>query len=135
MASAENQEMVQTLPPDRSDESFRIGVLPRTLWSGEHLMDIQCLQTPADLEAIDSIPITDQIPRCRAVSKRLRDLLSNPSRGGVVGHVKVQDLPAAVFQDEEDKQDLQPYRGHRKEVHRYDFTQVVLQKRLPGLRR
>ncbi len=37
---AENDDMVQTLAPDRADDSLREGVLPRAVRGGENFTDL-----------------------------------------------------------------------------------------------
>ena len=40
---AEDEHVIQTLPPDRADEPFREGILPGPLWSGEDFRDPHAL--------------------------------------------------------------------------------------------
>ena len=53
----------------------------------------------------------------------------------MIGDIEMQNLAAAVFENKKYEQDFQPDCWHGEEIRRYDFAQVILQKRLPGLGR
>src|SRR5215470_17738364 len=134
MAGTQYHEMVQTLPSDRTDQAFRVGVLPGTLWSREHFLDLQRSHASAELFSVYAIPITDQITGRLAIAERLDHLLGGPFRCGVIGHIEMEHFPATMLQHQEHKQYSQPYGRNRKEINRHDLPQVVPKKSLPGLR-
>jgi hypothetical protein len=45
----------------------------------------------------------------------------------------VQNLSAIVEEDDEDVEDLEAQRGHRKEIHRYHLSEVIAQESSPLL--
>jgi hypothetical protein len=52
----------------------------------------------------------------------------------VIRHIEVEDFAPAMFQHQEDEQDLQPDGRNRKEVSRNDLIEMIAQERSPGLR-
>src|SRR4026208_1853098 len=93
------------------------------------------MQPATDFISVNAIPVSDQISRYFAISECLDHLLCNPSGRWVIGDVEVEHFPAAMLQHQENEQDPQPDGRNGKEVDRHDLTEVIAQKRLPGLRR
>jgi len=102
MILAEDDQVVQAFAPDRSDDSFSVGVLPGGLRSGDDLLDAQSRHPVTEPIAVDGVTISEQISgfgsSCR---ERFDDLLGGPLGGGVSGDVDVQDAPPVMGQDDE----------------------------------
>src|ERR1700758_1567065 len=62
MSFAEYNDMVKTIPPDRTDEPLRISVLPWRTWRNRPIPYAHCAKPPDDDSAINAIPITNDIP-------------------------------------------------------------------------
>ena len=62
-------------------------------------------------------------------------LLNDPFRGRVLGHVEVQDFPAPVLDDEETVEELEGHRRHHEKVEGRDHLTVVVQESKPPLTR
>ena len=60
---------------------------------------------------------------------------SFPLRGGVGGHVAVENAPPVMGQHQKHVNDLEAKGGDSKEVDRDQLLDVILQERAPGLRR
>jgi hypothetical protein len=56
---AEEDEMVDALAPDRSNQSFGEAVLPRRTWGDGLVTDAHGSQPVPDGDAVDLIPIAD----------------------------------------------------------------------------
>jgi len=69
--TVQNDEMIQTLPTYRSDQSLGVSVLPGALRRCQHLRDTHRLQTLPYLDSINAIPIANQITRCFAIGECL----------------------------------------------------------------
>src|ERR1700746_3670304 len=80
MRFAEDNDVVQTLTPDRSDQPFGKAVLPRRGWCGRLVPDAHRAQSARDNTAIDPVPIADQVVRSLIPRKRLGYLTWNPFR-------------------------------------------------------
>src|SRR2546422_7579331 len=76
MILAEDDQVVQAFAPDRSDDSFSVGVLPGGLRSGDDLLDAQSRHPVTEPIAVDGVTISEQISgfgsSCR---ERFDDLL------------------------------------------------------------
>src|ERR1700674_1987386 len=80
MFLAQNNDVVQTLAPDRSDQTFDKAVLPRRGRCNWLISDTHGTQSARDDSAVDSIPISDQIARSALPRKRRGHLSCNPLR-------------------------------------------------------
>jgi len=82
MPFAEHDNMVKTIPSDRTDQPLRISVLPWRLWRNRPIPYAHCSKPLDDDRAIDAIPIARGIC-CRRL--RSVDGQSN-GRSGVRSH-------------------------------------------------
>src|ERR1700752_4179260 len=80
MHLAEDNDVVQTLTPDRSDQAFGKAVLPRRGWCGRPVSDTHRSQLARDNTAIDPVPIADKVVRSLIPRKRLGYWTCNPFR-------------------------------------------------------
>ncbi len=94
MPLVENDYVVQALSAQRSNESLRVGVLPRGARSDRHLVKAERLDSPVKVRAVDPIAISDQVPGGRLPRKRLDHLLRGPAGRRVRCHVDVEELPS-----------------------------------------
>src|SRR6202047_2171842 len=83
MRLTENDDMIQALAADRSDQPFGKAILPRRGWGGRLVPDAHCAQSACDDAAIDPVPIADEVVRGLIPRKRLRDLTCNPFGRGI----------------------------------------------------
>ena len=60
MRLSENDKMIHTLTPDRSDQPFGKAILPRRGWCGGLVPDAHGAQSACDDAAIDPIPIASK---------------------------------------------------------------------------
>lgn len=85
MTFAEDDHVVQALPPDRADESLCIRILPRRPWRRRMVTDAHCPEPLPDDFAIGCVPVPDQVSRRVVPWERLGDLPGDPFRGGMGG--------------------------------------------------
>src|SRR6202011_3678971 len=78
MILAQDNNVVQTLAPDRSDQPFGKAILPRRGWCSGLVPDPHGSQSACDDAAIDPIPIADEVARSLIPRKCLRYLTCNP---------------------------------------------------------
>ena len=86
----QNEDMVQTLAPDRADEPFHEGILPRALGGRQDFTDVHALHSVPERVAVDRVVITEEIGGCGVVRKGVHDLLGRPCGRGMGGHVEVR---------------------------------------------
>ena len=135
MAFVQDEDMIQTLTPDRADEPLREGVLPRALGRGQHFPDSHALHALPERVTVDAVPIVEEIGRCGVVREGVDKLLGGPGGGGMLGDVEVDDAPPMVSEHDEDEEDAPPRSGHGEEVDRDQVADMVGEERAPGLRR
>ena len=80
MRLAQDNQMIDALAPDRSDQPFGKAILPRRGWCSGLVPDAHGTQSARDDNAIDSIPISDHIARSHVPGKSLGYLTCNPLR-------------------------------------------------------
>src|ERR1700679_2114144 len=78
MGLAQDNDVVQTLTPDRSDQPFGKAILPRRGWCSGLVPDAHGAQSTCDDGTIDPVAIADEVVRSLIPGKRLRYLTSNP---------------------------------------------------------
>jgi hypothetical protein len=113
---AEDENVIQTLAPDRTDQALGEGVLPRAVRRRENFLDPHALHAVAKLLAIHLVTVAQEIGWRGVVRERSDDLLRGPDSGGVLGHVEVDDPPAMVGKHDEDEEDAQARGGDGEEV-------------------
>lgn len=61
MPLAEDDDMVETFPPDRADQPFRMSVLPWRAWCGWPVPNAHGTKPPGKNFAIDRVAIADDV--------------------------------------------------------------------------
>src|SRR5450759_3938856 len=74
MFLAQDNDVVQTLAPDRSDQPFGKAILPRGSWCSGLVSNTHGTQSARDDSAVDSISISDHKARSVIPRKSLGDL-------------------------------------------------------------
>src|SRR5260370_24682451 len=80
MFLVQDNDVVQTLEPDRSDQPFGKAVLPRRGRCNWLVSDTHGTQSACDDSAVDSISISDHTARSAIPRKNLGDLTCDPLR-------------------------------------------------------
>ena len=78
MRLAQDDEMVHTLAPDRSDQPFGKAILPRRGWCSRFVPDAHGAQSACDDGAVDPITIANEVLWGIIPRKCLRYLTRNP---------------------------------------------------------
>src|ERR1700758_499596 len=127
--------MVQALPPNRTNDALDVGPLPGGSRAAQHFLDAHVSHLSPEGIAEDSIAVAQQVARGLVEGERFSQLLSRPLRGGVGGHIAVENAPAVMSQHQKHVKNLEAKGGHSEEVDRDQLLGVILQERAPGLRR
>ena len=75
---AEDDDMIKTFPSDRTNQSFRMSILPWRSRCGWPVTNPHRVKTPFKYLAVNAVAIADDIPRHRFPATGLRQLPSNP---------------------------------------------------------
>jgi hypothetical protein len=100
MALVQDDHVVQAVAADAANEPFHVGILPWALGANENLLNPHVSHPPPKGCAIDTVSITQQIPRRLVPRKGFYHLLSCPLRRGVFGDVEMDDAAPFMGQDE-----------------------------------
>src|SRR3981189_1573208 len=101
MFLAQDNDVVQTLAPERSDQPFGKAILPRRSWCDRLVPNAHGAQSACDDAAIDPVAIADEVVRSFIPRKCLRYLACNPFRRRICCDVDPDEVSAAVSDDDE----------------------------------
>src|SRR5712671_5128367 len=76
----EHDQVVDALPPDRADQSFRKAVLPRRAGRDRLVANTHGAQAARDNRTVDGVTVADQVARCLIPGNSFGDLLRYPVR-------------------------------------------------------
>ena len=133
MPLAEDNDMVKSIPSDRTDEPLRMSVLPWRSWCDRPVPNAHCANATDKDIAIDTIPIANDILRRLLPAVGLGELTRNPLGARMRGHAQPQNLTAGLPQDQKSIQQPERDRGDHEQIHRRDSVRVISKKRLPSL--
>src|SRR5260370_34875418 len=128
--------MVNAFPPDRTDQPFGIGILPRRSRRGRSISDAHRANTPSEYLAIGTIPVVDEVLWSPLPAACLSELTSDPLGGRVRGNPQPEDPAPIGAQDEQAIQKPERNRRHHEKIHRDDTVGMMTQKErtAPGRR-
>src|SRR5712671_694931 len=133
MHLAHDNDVVQTLSPDRSDQPFGKAILPRRGWRGRLVPDAHGAQPARDDAAIDPVAIADEVARSFIPRKGFRDLTCNPFRGRVCCDVDPDEVSAVEPDDDEAIEQVETDSWNNEQVHGGNVWRVVAQEGPPSL--
>ena len=107
MAFAKDENMVESLPPDRANETLGEGILPRPLGRGQHFGDPHADHASPERLPVNAVAIAEDIAWAGLVREGVHDLLRGPLCSWVLGHVEVHDASAVMSEDDEHEEDAQ----------------------------
>jgi hypothetical protein len=101
MHLAQDNDVVHTFMPDRSDQPFGKAILPRRGWCSRLVPDAHGAQSARDDAAIDPVAIADEVVRSLIPRKCLRYLTCNPFSGRICCDVDPDHVSAVEPDDDE----------------------------------
>jgi len=131
---AQNEDVVQTFTPHRTGQPLHERILPRTVRRREDFLDAEVLHSAPEPLAIDVVAIAEAVLR-RGCRSGVHDLLGRPVRGGVLGHVEVDNASAMVGEHNEDEEHPQADSGDGEEIDEDQVPHVISKECAPRLRR
>ena len=133
MDLAQDNDVVQTLTPDRSDQPFDKAVLPGRGWCGWLVPDAHGSQSARDDAAIDPVAIADEVARSFIPGKCLRYLTSNPFGCRICRDVDPDEVSAVEPDDDEGIEQVETDSWNNEQVHGGNVRRVVTQEGSPSL--
>ena len=133
MRLAKDNDVVQTLTPDRSDQAFHKAILPGRGWCNRLVPDAHGARSaPADA-AIDPVAIADEVARSLIPGKCLRYLACNPFGRWICCDVDPDEVSAVEPDDDEGIEQIETDSWNNEQVHGGDVRRVVTQEGPPSL--
>src|ERR1700733_3157218 len=133
MDLAQDNDVVQTLTPDRSDQPFDKAVLPGRGWCGGLVPDAHGAQSARDDVAIDPVAIADEVARSFIPGKCLRYLTSNPFCRWICCDVDPDEVSAVEPDDDESIEQVETDSWNNEQVHGGNVRRLVTQEGPPSL--
>src|SRR5260370_14069900 len=119
MHLAQDNDVVHTLAPDRSDQKFDNAILSGRGWCGRLVPDTHGAQSARDNAAIDPIPIADEVVRSLVPRKCLRYLTRNPFGRRICCDVGPDEVSAAEPDDDEGIEQVARLRDFKPELEQF----------------
>src|SRR6202051_2737880 len=133
MRLAQDNDVVHTFTPDRSDQPFGKAILPRRGWCGRLVPNAHGAQAARDDAAIDPGAVADEVVRSLIPGKCLRYLTCNPFRRRMCCDVDPDEVSAAESDDDEGIELIEADGRDGKQVHGGNLWRVVTQEGPPSL--
>src|ERR1700694_2538751 len=133
MHLAQDNDVVHTFTPDRSDQPFGKAILPRRGWCGRLVPNAHGAQSARDDAAIDPVAIADEVARGLIPGKCLRDLTCNPFGRRICRDVDPDEVSAAESNDDEGIEQVETESWNNEQVHGGNVWRVVTQEGPPSL--
>src|SRR5450631_3468530 len=133
MCLAEDNDVVQALAPDRSDQPFGKAILPGRGWRGRLVPDAHGAQSACDDAAIDPIPIADEVARSLIPRKCFRYLTCNPFCRRICCDVDPDQVSAVEPDYDEGIEQVETDSWNNEQVHGGNVRRVVAQEGSPSL--
>src|SRR6266404_2026756 len=133
MHLAQDNDVVYTLTPDRSDQPFGKAVLPGRGWRGRLVPDAHGAQSACDDAAIDPIPIADEVTRRFIPRKCLRYLTCNPFCRRICCDIDPDQVSAVEPDDDKGIEQVETDSWNNEQVHGGNVRPVVTQEGSPSL--
>jgi len=134
MALIDDDQVIQTIPSDRSDQALNVSVLPRRTrcrWSIPNPHDVQPLLEDF---AKGAVTIPNKMARRTVPGKGFGDLMRKPFCRRMRGHADMDQLSSPVMQGDEAKQHPYCDRWNDEQIDGDNRAGVIVQKGPPGLR-
>src|SRR5258707_2551148 len=133
MHLAQDNDVVHTFTPDRSDQPFDKAVLPRRAWCGRLVPDADGTQSAPDDAAIDPVAIADEVVRSLIPRKCFRYLTRNPFCRRICCDVDPDEASAVEPDDDQGIEQVETDSWSNEQVHGGNVRRVVTQEGSPSL--
>src|ERR1700716_3119695 len=133
MHLAQDNDVVHTLTPDRSDQPFGKAILPRRGRCGRLVPDAHGAQSARDDAAIDPVAIADEVVRSLSPRKCLHYLTCNPFCRRICCDVDPDKVPAVESDDDEGIEQVETDSWNNEQVHGGNVRRVVPPEGSPSL--
>ena len=134
MPLIENDDMIQAVSADGTDQALNERILPRRARRRDDRFYTQALDPSLHGFTIDAISVSQQIAWCGIKRKGFDDLLGCPLSGGMLGHVEVLDLATVMAENDEHIKHTEGGGRDGEEINGDQIHDMVVKERPPALR-
>src|SRR5258708_35794513 len=133
MRLAQDNKLVHTLKPDRSDQPLGETILPGRGGRNRLVPDTHGAQSACDDRTIDAIPVADHVARSFIPRECFCDLPRNPFCGGMCRDADPDQFSAIQSHYDADVERVEPNGRDNEQVHSGDILGMITQKGAPSL--
>jgi hypothetical protein len=133
MSLIQDDHMIEQITAAVTDPALGDTVLPRTSEAGSFWLDAKGLQGVDGFFVEVRVSIKDQVVGRRVLGERLAQLLDDPGTGRMFRHIKMEDTPPVMRNDEKTVEHAESKRMQGEEIHRCYGLTMIAQKRGPTL--
>src|ERR1700730_4309926 len=119
MAFVQNDEMIEAIVAQGSDQPLHEPVLPWTARCTKALFDPHALAPPLKCAAVDRIAITKEVLRRAVPGEGFDDLLARPLSRRILGNVEVQNFPSRMCKHNQHEEELESDCRYDEEIDRH----------------
>src|SRR5260370_2962144 len=129
----EDNDVVQALAPNGTDETLNVGILPRALRCSQDFVNAHPSSCLTKLLSIDCVAVAQQVPRGIVPRECFQKLSSSPFACLVSGHSEMHRTSPIMAKNHEGEQELKSDGRHDEEVYGDQVLGVVFEKGSPRL--
>jgi hypothetical protein len=130
---AKDDEMIEALAPDRSDQPFRKAILPRCSRRYRLVPNAHGTNTALGDVAIDVIIIAEEVTWRPIPGERFSELTCDPFCGRIMCHVNPDQLSPVQPDYDKGIEQVEADGGDYEQIHGTDVRGMILQKSAPSL--
>src|SRR3990172_2078081 len=134
MFLVENDDVVEALAADGTDQAFHERILPRRPRRDEHFSNTKAVDASGKGIPVNAVSIADHVADGRLPGGCLDDLLRGPPCGRELRDVGMQDAPTIMGEHQEDETNPEGSGRDGEEVNGDQRLDVVIEEGSPGLR-
>lgn len=135
MLLAEDDRMIQALSSDRSNHALSVRILPGRSRCRQHFAQPNRFNLPTEKLTEFSVSITHEKLRRIVNAHGLKHLSRRPLCCRRLRHVRMEDLPTIVTEQDQNKQYPKGRGRYREEISGDDIFRVIFEEGSPTLRR
>jgi len=133
MRLAQDNNVVDTFTPDRSDQPFGKSILPGRRWCNGPIPDAHGAQSACDDAAVDPVAIADHVARHFVPRECFCDLACNPFCRRSCCDVDPDEISAVQSDDDEGIEQVEANGWNNEQIHGGNVRRVVTQEGAPSL--
>ena len=129
----EHDQVVDALPPDGANQSFRKTVLPRRAGRDRLVANAHGAQAAGDSRTVNGVTVADQVAWCLIPGKSFSDLPRNPFCRRMRRHIDPDQLAPRQPNNDEGVEQAKANSWNDEQIDGGDVRHVIAKERAPAL--